>query len=113
MLPECLAINTLRLERDWSWKALADVMAEADVRMSWRTVHYLLTQDATQPRARDRTRHKLQKFVRYAQDQGWLPRTAPDPDASHEGETHAAPILRSHDARRPHARPRRPARVRE
>jgi len=106
MLPECLAINAVRLARDWTWRDVGHEMARAGVPMSWRTVHYLCTHDPPPLRPLDRTLHKLRTFVRYLVTKGWVP--APPP----EGDAHAAPVLRSHDPR-PAARPRRPARLRE
>jgi hypothetical protein len=110
MLPECVTINTLRLDRDWSWKTLAHMISQAnDVPIAWRTVHYLLTQPDTPTRARDRTLHKLKKFVVWAKTEGLLPSdTGPSRPT---GDPDAAPVLRSHD-RPPDPRPRRAARLR-
>jgi len=108
MLPECLALNRFRLDRNLTWRAMATVVDQAHVDLSWRTLHYLCSHDPP-ARTRDRTLYQVRKLVAYIQAQGWMP---PLPSDS-EGASDAPSILRSHDARPARGRPRRPTGVRE
>jgi hypothetical protein len=90
MLPEYFALNLVRLDNDWSFHILSDKMAEAEAFIPWRTLHYLLTHEDSGERSRDRTLHKVRKFLKYAHKRGWI-----DADSS-KGEPDA-PQLRGHN----------------
>ena len=102
MLPDYFALNLVRLDNDWSYQTLANKMAEAGVGIPFRTLHYLLTHDDKGARSRDRTLHKVRKFLRYAHDHRWT-----DYDITGDDD---APELRSHDVapagKRKRGRPR-------
>jgi hypothetical protein len=88
MSPECYALNKLRLDRDWSFRTLAGKMKQAGVPIPWRTLNYLLTHEDMQVRVRDRTEHKLRKFLAYAKAKRWI---------TERDWNEGAPELRSHD----------------
>ena len=56
-------LNTHRVEHDWTWHQLADAMATAGVPFSPRTLHYLCKRQPEDACARDRTLHRIRKYL--------------------------------------------------
>lgn len=58
-------LDAYRLDRDWTFKQLAEAMARAGVQMSPRTLHYLVKQKGVHTNTQDRIAHKLRKYMRH------------------------------------------------
>lgn len=67
MLPEFEELDRLRLERDWTFAELAADMARVTGnRMVPRTLHYLCKRAPLDATPRDRTLHKVRRYLERA-----------------------------------------------
>jgi hypothetical protein len=62
--PEIAALNTFRLEHDWTFDQLAAEMARAKCPIPSRTLHYLIKRSPRDARPLDRTLFKIVKFLK-------------------------------------------------
>jgi hypothetical protein len=64
-LPECVELDAIRLDRDWTWAQLAAAMKRAGVDVSPRTLHYILKRAPEDSKPLDRTLYKIRKFLKH------------------------------------------------
>ena len=65
MEKEFLDLDAHRLDHDWSWSQLAEAMHDAGIEFAARTLHYLCKRQPADAHARDRTLHKVRKYLAY------------------------------------------------
>jgi hypothetical protein len=63
-LPECLALDAHRLDKDWTFKQLGADMARAGIALSPRTLHYLIKRAPADSMPLDRTLYKIRKYLK-------------------------------------------------
>jgi len=57
-----------RLDRDWTFDQLAAAMKRAGFKIPMRTLHYLLKQAPKNVRPRDRTMHKINRYLEHVRE---------------------------------------------
>jgi hypothetical protein len=68
-LPELIALNNLRLERDRTWIQLGDDMKQAGFAVPARTLHYLVRRKPANSQPLERTLHKIRKYLEFVEDE--------------------------------------------
>jgi hypothetical protein len=64
MVPEFAELESYRLASNWTWAQLATEMADHDVPMSPRTLHYLVKSAPADAKPHDRTLYKIRVFLK-------------------------------------------------
>jgi hypothetical protein len=64
-LPECLELDAVRLQKNWTWAELAEQMKRVDLAMSPRTLHYIVKRMPPDATPRDRTLFRIRKFLEH------------------------------------------------
>ena len=62
------ALEIHRLDRDWTFDQLAAAMKRAGSPIPMRTLHYLLKQAPRNVRPRDRTMHKVRRYLEHVRE---------------------------------------------